>query len=505
MSNKIIANTIILYIKIVITMLISFIAVPIVLRALGADDYGVYMLVAGFIAMLTFLNNAMTIATQRYLSVTIGQGNQERVTDVFTCSIYLHILIGLIVCGVFEIASLFLFDGFLNIAPERIPAAKSIYQCLVISTFFVIISVPYDAALNAKENMLVFSLAIIIASVLRLVLACSLLYLPTDKLIFYGAGMALIQIIEVFIKRTYVLRTYQDMHRLPLKQLDKSLFKEMFAFSGWNTFGSFAMVCRNQGMAIVLNLFFGTIINAAYGVANQVNGILSSFSGSLQKAINPQLMQSEGADQRNRMLFLAATSIKVSVLIFATMAIPLIIEMKTILEWWLDDVPAHTVRFCQLVLLLNLITQFTVGIMSAIQATGKIKAYQITMGIILFLNIPIGYCVLHLGATAENVLFTMCIIELLALGIRLLFARQLIELSIKTYLRQIFCPLLLVLVISVMSGVIIQWCLTSVANSVEVFCVTITTILTLLASAFYIVLDKIERKLLIQKLKYRRA
>ncbi len=498
MQNKILINTIILYIKIVITMLMSFISVPIVLRALGAEDYGVYMLVAGVIAMLTFLNNAMAVATQRYLSVTIGKGNQERVTNVFTCSVYLHILIGLIVCGIFEIASLFLFDGFLNITHERIPAAKSIYQSLVISTFFVIISVPYDAALNAKENMLVFSLAFIIASVLRLLLAISLLYVPTNRLILYGIGMACIQLIEVFIKRKYVLHTYKDMHRLPLPKLDKSLFKEMFVFSGWNTFGAFAGVCRNQGIAIVLNLFFGTIINTAYGVANQVNGILLSFSGSLQKAINPQLMQSEGAEQRTRMLSLAETSIKMSVLIFATIAIPLILEMDVILEWWLGVVPEHTIRFCQLVLLINLIAQFTVGIMAAIQAMGQIKMYQISMSVILFINLPISYLILYFGGTAEQVIVSMFLLEMVALLARLLFARQLLKFSLSTYLKTTLIPLSVVLLITFFCGLLVHRYV-STFMILRVGVVVIVTTLVLVISTYYIVLNFQERALILNK------
>ncbi len=500
MQNKILLNTIILYIKIVITISISFVSVPIVLRALGTEDYGVYMLVAGVISMLMFLNVSMTVATQRYLSVTIGTKNVNKVTDIFTCSIYLHLLIGLMIIVGFESTALFIFDGFLNINPIRIPAAKIIYQCLVVSTFFTIISVPYDAVLNAKENMLVFSLITILGSILRLSLAILLLYVSVDKLILYGVGYALVSIVEVLLKRVYVSYTYCEMKRLPLRSLDKKLFKEMLAFSGWNTFGAFAMACRNQGIAIVLNVFYGTIVNAAYGVANQVNGILASFAGSLQKAINPQLMQSEGADQRSRMLFLAETSTKMSVLIFATIAIPLILEMEIVLGWWLGEVPAHTVRFCQLVLVLNLIMQFTAGVMAAIQAVGNIKIYQITMGVVLFANIPIGYLILYFGGTAEMVLLAMCVVEIIALIIRVIFARRLVQLSIRLYMRNILLPLLCVLSITTFVGWLVHLWIEDTLPLLQIICVFVVTTLTILLTTFYVVFDKTTRKMLIEKI-----
>ncbi len=448
MRNKIFINTIILYIKIVITILISFVSVPIVLRALGAEDYGVYMLVAGVIAMLTFLNNAMSVATQRYLSVTIGERNQERVTDVFTCSVYLHVLIGLIVCVVLEIASLFLFDGFLNINPIRIPAAKIIYQCLIVSTFFTIISVPYDAVLNAKENMFIFSLITIFGSVLRLLFAVSLLYVSADKLILYGVGYAFVSIVEVLLKRLYVSHTYSEMKCLSFCSLDKVLFKEMFAFSGWNTLGSLATVCRNQGVAIVLNLFFGTVINAAYGVANQVNGILANFSSSLQKAISPQLMQSEGAGKREQVLKLTYVSIKLQESIFGILAVPVIIEMETLLGWWLGTVPKYTVAFCRLILLMNIIMLFSAPIGSAIQATGRLKKYTCVTGGLMILHVPIVYLLLNQGLSPISALISMCIVEGIIMVSRFGFGKKIANVSMIYICKRILIPFLSIYLLS---------------------------------------------------------
>lgn len=497
--HKILFNTIVLYVKIMLNMALSFISVPIILRALGAEDYGLYTLVAGVISMLAFLNNSMTVSTQRYLSVTMGSGNVNRVKEVFSCSIYLHVLIGILVCLLFELGALFAFNGFLNIPMERIEEAKVIYQFLVLSTFFTIISVPYDAALNAHENMLVFSLITILGAFLRLGVAISLLYINADKLIVYGVGLACIVLVEVLLKRMYVSKFYKEMVCLPYKVLDKSLFREMFVFAGWNTFGTFAGVCRNQGLAIVLNLFYGTIVNAAYGVANQVNGVLSAFSGSLQKAINPQLMQQEGANQRGAMLNLSFLSIKISVLIFALMAIPLIIEMKTVLNWWLKQVPEYTVVFCQLILVINLLTQMSVGIMTAVQAGGKIALYQFTMGIIWFLNLPLGYLCLRLGYPPYSVLIVVCIMEIIALFMRLWFAYKLVQFPVWAFVKRIFSSFSFVLLVAYFIG--LKICFYMKSDWLRLSLVVIVVDLIILLGTYLCILSKKER---IQFLCFRR-
>lgn len=450
--NKIVLNTIILYIKIVLNMVLSFISVPIVLRALGAEDYGLYALVAGVVAMLAFLNSSMTVSTQRYLSVTMGTGNVNKVTEVFSCSLYLHLLIGLIVCVLFELVALFAFDGFLNIPQGRVETAKIIYQFLVLSTFFTIISVPYDAALNAHENMLVFSLITIIGALLRLALAVSLLHIHVDKLMVYGAGLAFVSLVEVLLKRIYVAHSYAEMKRFAFKELNRSLFKEMFSFAGWNTFGAFAMVCRNQGIAVVLNVFLGTIVNAAYGVANQVNGVLSNFSNSLQKAIAPQLMQKEGANLRANMFSLSFVAIKLSIFVFGLLSIPLIIEMEYVLKLWLQLVPENTIMFCRFILAINLFFQFSSGVALAIDAVGQIKYYRLVLSLVLFLNLPAAVVLLKYNYPVISVFVVLCVVELLCTFVRLFFAYKIMKFPIREYLKCIMLPFMLMFLVAFFVG-----------------------------------------------------
>jgi len=429
-------------------MFISLYTVPLVLRALGASDYGLFNLVAGVIAMLAFLNASMTVSTQRFMSVYMGSGDLTKINAVFNASIVLHVIIAFLVFLLFEGASLFLFSGFLNIAPDRIDAAKIVYQFLVISMMFTILSVPFEAIINANENMLALSVISIVDSVLKLALAISLSMISYDKLVFYGLGFTVITVFCMICMMAYTKYKYADIRFNIRRSFSQELFKEMFGFAGYNTLSGFAMICRNQGIAVVLNLFFGTVVNAAYGVANQINGVLSNFSSTLQMSINPQLMKSEGAQNRERMLNISFMSSKFSVLVLSFFAIPLIIEMPYVLRLWLHDFPEETLWFSRLILILSLIYQYSVGLMSAIQSVGKIKQYTITICIVLLMNIPVACFLLWLGFPAWSVLCGMIFIEAIALAVRLFFAKKLMGLDVSLFLKQVFLPTFLTMCIS---------------------------------------------------------
>lgn len=442
-AHRVFFNTIILYVKILVTMFISLYSVPLVLKALGASDYGLYNLVAGVIAMLAFLNASMTVSTQRFVSVFMGSGDQAKISAVFNVSIVLHFIIAFVIFLLFEGSSFFLFNGVLNIDPGRIEAAKIIYQFLIISMVFTILSVPFDAMINANENMLAVSLINMVDALLRLALALSLSWISYDKLVFYALGTTIVTGISAVCMAVYTKYKYADIRLNIRKSFDKKLFKEMFGFAGYNTLSGFAMISRNQGMAIVLNLFFGTIINAAYGVANQINGVLSSFSATLQKSINPQLMKSEGAQNRERMLQISFISSKFSVLILSFFALPLIIEMPYVLKLWLREFPVETIWFGRLILILSLVYQYSVGLMSAIQSVGKIKQYTITICIVLITNIPVACLLLWLGFPAYSVVMGMIFVEFVALYVRLSFARKLAGLNVALFLKQVLLPTLI--------------------------------------------------------------
>lgn len=451
-ATKVVINTIILYSKIVITMLISLITVPMVLNALGDSDYGLYNLIAGIIGMLSFLNASMTIATQRYLSVAVGQNNLIKLNEIFNNSIILHIIIGIILVLIFEGAALFIFDGFLNISPDKILTAKFVYQFLVISTFFTILTVPYNAIMNAKEDMLAFSLIGIFDSFARLIIAFIITKLNCDRLLLYAFLIAILTIIVTLISRFYIKIRYKEFTFRPKLYVHSTTLKEMFNFAGWNTLGAVAMIGRNQGVAILLNLFIGTVANAAYGVANQLNGVLSYFSSTFQKALNPQLMQSHGMNNHERLVRISCWASKYSVMILALFTVPLILEMPFILRVWLKDIPEYTIKFCQMILILSLVYQYSTGLMNAIQAVGNVRNYFIVMSLLIITNLPISYYILNNGYPAYYCIFVMIVIEAISFCTRLMMAKKLVGFPISLYIKNVLIPTLFTVFVSFLFG-----------------------------------------------------
>lgn len=481
-NYRIIINTFILYIKIFVVMILSLWTVPLVLKSLGQSDYGLYNLVAGVVTMLSFLNASMIVVTQRYMSVTMGENDNLKLNMVFNSAIRIHIILAVIVVAILEAFSLFIFDDFLNINYDRIFAAKIIYQVLIFSTFISIITVPFDATMNAYENMIAFSLIEIIDSLIKLLLAFSLSHITTDLLIYYGIGLALVTLISNTIKVILVKSKYKAVFvnfRLPL---DKLLFKDMLLFASWNTMGSIAMIGKNQGIAIVLNLFKGTAINAAYGIANQINGFTSTFTLNIQKAISPQLMRKEGANNRDSMILMSFSLVKITSLIFGLMSIPLIIEINQVLKLWLNDsAPEYTAIFCQLILLTQLLFQFSAGVALVIDAVGKIGFYRVVLSVVLIMNIPLGYFFLKLGYPPYYVLISMFFIEACCLVVRLWFARNNCGFPISTYMKKCLFPSSIVLVSSFSTGFLLTLLMEdSIVRLVLV--ILVTTAITLIGS-----------------------
>lgn len=465
---------------------------PIVLKTLGASDYGLYSLVAGIVTMLTFLNSSMAVATQRFLSVTIGEGDNEKLNKVYNVSCRLNLLIALVVVFCFEICSFFLFDGFLNIPQERLTAAKLLFQFLTFSTFFTIVSVPYDAVMNANENMLAFSMIYIIDALLKLATACMLFMELPDKLIFYGFSMAIVALINALIKAIYIKCKYKEYSITLHNGVDKKIFKDMFGFAGWTVFGSMAVMGRNQGLAVVLNLFFGTVINATYGIANQVNSLLSYAASTLQKSINPQLMKSEGMQDHQRMLNITYKSTKLSIILSAIIAIPLFIEMPFVLHFWLKEPPMESVIFCRLILLLNVIYQGSAGLMSAIQASGRVKTYQLVIGLLALSSLFVVYPLLKIGFPAYTAVLTLVVFEGLSLIAKVLLSYKIVYID-KRVVGSIIIKSGIVIIISYLCGLGISMQLSP--SFLRVLLTTLISCSIFVVLTWFVLFDKSDRKI----------
>jgi O-antigen/teichoic acid export membrane protein len=438
-SKRVALNTGILYGRMILTMGISLYSTRIVLNGLGSRDYGIFNLIAGIIAMLSFLNAAMTTSTQRFLSFHQGKNDLNMQKKIFTNSLILHIIIGFIIVAGLEIAGLFLFNGFLKIPENRIVSAEILYHFMSATVFFTIITVPFTATLNARENMLWLALIGILEVFLKLGIALLVCFVLTNnKLVSYGLLTEGVSMLSFMFYACICLIKFNECTLKIWKDADKKLITHLSSFAGWNLFGSLCVLGKTQGIAVMLNVFFGTVVNAAYGIANQISSQMNFLSVTLLQAINPQIMKSQGNNDSQRMLRLSMIASKFCFFLMAMFIIPCIFEMKNILKFWLKDVPEYTPIFCILILISTLINQLTIGLQSAIQATGNIKRYQIVVGSIILLNLPISYLLLKLGFSIYIAILFFSIIEIIACLFRLYFAKKIAGLVISEYIHKVF-------------------------------------------------------------------
>lgn len=396
-SSRVIKNTGYLYIKMGITIFVSLYSTRLVLASLGASDFGIFNVVGGAIAMLGFLNSTLARATQRFMSYAEGEGHLDKKRRIFNVSIVLHLLIAIVTVLLLLAAMWPLFNGIFNIESARVPAAKIIYYSLIFSTVLTIINVPYDAVMNAHENMLYFSIIGIFESLLKLSVAFICVYTKYDKLIIYSVLMAGIPLITLSIMKLYCHRHYDECVISVKQYWDRSLVKEIAGFFGWNFLTAFSSLFTAQGIGIVLNHFFGTVLNAAHGIAHQVNSALSNFSENMLKALSPVITKNAGAGNTTAMNIATLAGCKFSALLTLFFAIPLSLEIKYVLTLWLKDVPEWAFLFVVLQLTQSIITQIAGSASTAIYAQGHIKYYAIAKSITNVLPIFVTWIAFRLG------------------------------------------------------------------------------------------------------------
>lgn len=443
-ANRIIKNTGYLYVKMGITMFISLYTTRLILNSLGASDFGIFNIVGGAIALLGFLNAAMASTTQRFMSYSEGKGDKEKQKCIFNVSLTLHLGISLVGGIILLIAGYFFFNGILNIPSDRIFAAKIVYGSLIISTMFTIMSVPYDAVMNAHENMKYYAIIGIFESLLKLAVAFICVYTTFDKLIVYGSLMACIPLITLTIMRIYCHKCYEECLIAPRIYWEKGLMKEMGAFAGWNFMLTISSGLSYYGNGIILNHFWGTILNAAHGIANQLNGQLMAFSNNMLKAVNPVIVKNEGEGKREQMLKASCLSCKYSFYLLAFFSIPFILEAPYILKMWLHNIPEWTILFFRLAIVRSLLDQLLVVLQNAICAEGRIKNYSILRCISYFLPIPLLIIAFSYQADPYwmYIIWLFCW-NILGGGVVLYYCKKNCGLSIRYYIRNVLKPCLL--------------------------------------------------------------
>lgn len=389
-SNKILLNTLFLYVQLGITSLVSLVLVRYVLKYMGIEDFGLYSLIGGVVAMLGFLNGSLMISTQRYLSISLGQQNINRIHNIFSASKWIHLGMSFCIFLILEVSEPLLIGNILNIDASRIYAAKIIYQLMVISLVITMNTVPYSAAFIAHEDIWLDASIGVISSCVKL---CAILFFGKvnfDTLIFYCSWLLGIVLFEFIVKCVFCRIRYKEIsHWMSLRKSKKSI-KEMLSFVGWNTVGNLAIIGRNQGSNLVLNIFFGTGVNAAFAIANQINAFLFNLSNMFTKAMEPKLMQNCGNNNVQHAIKIAMISNKISFLCSVIISIPLTIKFSFILDFWLQNPPKDAYIYCTLMLVVFLIMQLYPGLVRLIYGMGDIKKYQLICSLLLLTPLPVS-------------------------------------------------------------------------------------------------------------------
>lgn len=495
-ANRVIKNTGFLYAKMGITMFISLYTTRLILNSLGASDFGIFNIVGGAISMLGFLNAAMASATQRFMSYSEGEGNKEKQKSIFNVSFILHLGISFIVGIVLLVAGYFFFNGILNIPEDRIFAAKVVYGSLIVSTMFTVMTVPYDAAMNAHENMKYYAIVGVFESLLKLSVAFACVYTNYDKLIVYGVLMACIPLITLSIMRIYCHRNYDECIISPKKYWIKGLMKEMTSFAGWNLLSTSTAMITNYGLGIVLNIYYGTVLNASQGVANQLNGQMGVLTNNISKAVLPIVVKSAGRKEENKMISISLFFSKIFFIIMSMMLIPFLILGENILEWWLKEVPPYTNIFLILVILVSMSEIFLNSLSQMISAIGRIKYISFFRSLTTLLCLPTIFLLFKYDFPPYVMYIVLLSKTFINIGISLYFSSLYYGLSIKGYIKNVLLRCLLFLLIIQLSTLACEYFIPYLDFIIKVI-IIILLMLALLIVAYISIFDKNEKKQII--------
>ena len=439
-TTRIARNTLLLYFRQILIMLVSLYTVRIVLSVLGAENYGIYNVTAGVVTMFGFLSGAMATASQRYFAFDLGKKDYEHLKTTFSVTFQIYVLLAVIIVILAETVGLWFVTHKLVIPSERLTAAIWIYQAAVVSFLLTLITTPYMASIIAHENMNIYAYVSIVEAVLKLGIVFLLQVLDADKLILYGLMLAAVALINTTIYRMYCKRHYKECKFQYIK--DKALFKELVSYSGWNLFGHASTVLKNQGISIVINLFFGSVVNAAQGIATHIRVAVTSFSNNFLQAVKPQIVKLYASNDFKSLWNTVFWGCKTSYFLILIAVFPLYDNIEFVLSLWLKNVPKYTVIFVKLLFIETLIESVSIPMATVNQATGKIVLYQVIIGSIVIINLPLSYLLLRLGFYPYIVYVVGIVLMFGLVIVRLLFLRRINEFSLTKITTSVFIPLI---------------------------------------------------------------
>ena len=441
-NNKRIAkNTMYLYMRMFVILIVSLFTSRVILQVLGASDYGIYNIIGGVVVLFSFINGALTAATQRYLNFYIGKNDLQKTHDVFCMSMNIYLVLSGIFLILAETVGLWFVNTQLNIPEGRMGAANWIYQFTVFSFMLNLTRIPYNASLIAYEKMDFYAYLSLLDVILKLGIVYLLYISPIDKLIAYGFLLMLTDVVDNIIYRVYCKKKFKtaSYHWI----WDRGLFKELLSFSSWSLFGNAANIVAQQGLNILVNIFYGVTLNAALGIANQVASKVVQFFSNFQTAFSPQIVKYYAEGQKDEFFKLIFRTSRLSYFLMLLISFPLILKIDVILDLWLVDVPKYTGIFCQLILIFYLIEALSGPLWMSIQATGDIKNYQILMSVLIFANIPLIYVCLKTGMPVWTVWGVRIFIDVIAFIVRCIYLRGKIHLPLGKYVEDVLWPVFL--------------------------------------------------------------
>lgn len=442
-NNRIAKNTLFLYIRMAFVLVVSLYTSRVILRTLGVEDFGVFNVVAGFVSMFSFLNSALSSGIQRFYNYELGKNGEDGLRHVYRAAIIIQATLAVVVFILVEAIGIWYIDNKLVIDPERLNAARWVFHLSVVSLIFVILQIPYSSAILAYEKMDFYAVVGVLEVLLKLGIVISLPYFPFDKLILYAI---LILVIHVFC---FVLYFGYVKLRLPVfklirgERIQKPLVRSMLGFSGWHVFGTFASVMKDQGLNMVLNFFFGPVVNAARGISYQVQSALTGFVQNITMAARPQMVQSYAQDNVQRTRSLMFSISKFCFIALFLMVLPLSYEIDYVLKLWLgaDTVPDNTGIFTVIILAIALIDVLNTPVSMVVHATGKMRNYQVVTSVLSLLSLPVAFFVLRIGTPAVAAFVVCFVFRVINQVVSILILRRIVSFPFKDYFKQVVLPL----------------------------------------------------------------
>lgn len=494
-SSRIIKNTGYLYIKTLVSLFVSLYVTRVVLNTLGSEDFGIYNVVGGAITMLGFFNLSMASTVQRYLNNAQGKKDIQAQKEIYNVAVVFHGVIAILMFLVLWLAQFILFNGVLYITLERINAAHWVYLSLMISTFFTIISVPYDAMINAHEDMLTYSIIGIIDIVIKLIIALAITYMNGDRLIIYSVLMIFIPILTYIMMKIYSVKHYEECKVNIRKFYNKKRAKEILGFAGWNLVGTSSGMIGNYGNNIILNHFFGSVLNAASGIAIQLNGMLSVLSGQFLKALNPVIYKLGGENDSQKMMTYSYIGCKYSYILLSILSIPVIIEAPYVLRLWLVEVPEWTVFFVRWTMIRALIEQLTATLNRSLESSGHIREYNIVVFVFYLLPLVLLTAIYFFfgGEPYWNLYIPIIFMAIIPSVFKLLYCNKYCDFSIKEFFSFVLKQCAIFTLIPSFLGIIITFFF---SEGLVRLCITSSVVILAIVFCYIIMLNSNEKVML---------